>query len=85
MRILVAVAILASGIAMADSPSTQAQGRFARAARVPCYAAVQPPYVRVARPCRAWRYRYNFNPNDPVGEFRGFPGWAQRAFTDPRN
>jgi hypothetical protein len=84
MRILVAVAILASGIAATNSLSVQAQGRYARAARVPCYA-VQPRRVWVARPCRAWRYHYRYNPNDPVGEFRGFPGWAQRAFTDPRN
>jgi hypothetical protein len=79
MRILLAIAILGSGMLSASQPA-DAGRRYVRAA--PRCHAVQPrPGWRLAPPCRPWRY----NQYDPTGEFHGFPGWARKAFADPRN
>ena len=80
MRVLLAIAILV-GWVLAASPPVDAGPRHARA-KPPCHAGQMYRSWRVAPPCRgAWRY----DPNDPTGEFRGFPGWARKAFSDPRN
>jgi hypothetical protein len=79
MRVLLASAILVGGV-LAASPPVDAGARYARA-RPPCQVHTYRAW-RVAPPCRgAWPY----DPNDPNGEFRGFPRWARKAFADPRN
>jgi hypothetical protein len=81
MRVLLAIAVVAGGL-LAPSASVDA-GRGYTRAKPPCYA---PPRVWRA-PCgaRAYRPYSNYRPYDPTGEFRGFPRWARKAFSDPRN
>jgi hypothetical protein len=80
MRALTAIAILASGLLLAASPSVDAGPRCGRV-KPSCHAGQMYRAWRVAPPWRAWRY----DPNDPTGEFRGFPSWARKAFSDPRH
>ena len=80
MRVLLAIAIFAVGV-LAASPSADAARKFTRGTKLRCHAVYPPRVWRVAPPCRTWRY----NPYDPAGEFRGFPGWARKAFTNLRN
>jgi hypothetical protein len=85
MRVLLAVAIaVVLGGTPGPGPSAVAgpKPKYARA-KPPCYA----PRRAWTPPCRAWRYRppWPYSSNDPTGEFRGFPNWAARAFSEPRN
>ena len=80
MRVLLAIATFVAGV-LATSPSADAARKYTHRAQPPCYAAHPCRVWRGVRPYRAWR----FDQNDPTGEFRGFPGWARKAFTNLRN
>jgi hypothetical protein len=77
MRALLAIVIFAAGI-LALHSAADAGRNYKRSAKPPCYAVGSP-----SSPCarRAWGY----SPHDPTGEFRGFPGWARKAFNNLRN
>jgi len=82
MRTLLAIVIFLGGI-FALSPTADAARKYKRSAKPPCYS-VQPRHFRSANSAcarRAWGY----SPYDPAGEFRGFPGWARKAFNNLRN
>jgi hypothetical protein len=76
MRTLLAIAIFMGG-AFALNPTADAARKFKRA-KVYYYAA--PP--RYLRRSACARTACGF---DPAGEFRGFPGWARKAFNNLRN
>jgi hypothetical protein len=80
MHLLLVIAILAAGM-VAASPPADACRKYTRGAKLQCYARYPPRAWRVPPQRRAWRY----NSYDPAGEFRGFPGWARKAFTNLRN
>jgi hypothetical protein len=87
MRILLAIAVVAGGL-IAPSPSVEA-GRGYMRTKPPCYAPRRvwkaPCGARPYRPYANDRPYSNYRPYDPTGEFRGFPPWARKAFSDPRN
>lgn len=81
MRVLLATAMLI-GSMLALSLAADAGREYKRSAKPLCYTA-QPRHARAVNAgCarRAWGY----NPYDPIGEFRGFPGWARKAFSEGR-
>jgi hypothetical protein len=82
MRALLAIMMFAGGM-LALHGAADAGRQYKRSAKPPCYAVQARPfrhgYAACARP--AWRY----NPYDPVGEFKGFPGWAREGFNNLRN
>jgi hypothetical protein len=81
MRALLAVVIFAGGILVPHS-AADAGRKYKRSAKTPCYA-VQPRHFRNSACARgAW---WGYSPYDPAGEFRGFPGWARKAFNNLRN
>jgi hypothetical protein len=80
MRVLLAIATLIGGMLAPNAPA-DAGPKYRGSAKL-CYA-VQPRHFRGANSAcarRAWRY----SPYDPNGEFRGFPGWARRVFSEGR-
>jgi hypothetical protein len=81
MHALLAIVIFAGGM-FALSPAVDAGRKYKRSAQPPCSAA-QPRHVRRANLACA-RGAWGYNPYDPVGEFRGFPGWARKAFSEGR-
>jgi hypothetical protein len=81
MRALLAIAMFVGGLVALNVP-TLAASKYKRGVKPPCYT-VPPRLVRGANSAcvrGAWRY----NPYDPIGEFRGFPGWARKAFSEGR-
>lgn len=81
MRVLLAIAMLIGGV-LALSETADAGRTYKRSAKPPCYLA-QPRHFRGATPSCA-RGAWGYNPFDVTGEFRGFPGWARRAFSEGR-
>ena len=78
MRILLAIAIVAGGLAAA-TPDADAARRSWRGASAP-YKAVQPRNHRRGNAVCEGRARF-FDPN---GTFGGFPCWARSAFGQGR-
>jgi hypothetical protein len=81
MRVPLAVAILAGAMFVANAPADAAR-KHRRGAEPACYH-VQPRHLRPAKPTCA-RGAWGYSRYDPVGEFRGFPGWARRTFSEGR-
>jgi hypothetical protein len=81
MRILLAIAILLGSMLAPGAPADAAR-KYKRGAKPPCYA-VQPRHLRAANSACA-RGAWGYSPYDPVGEFRGFPGWARKVFSEGR-
>jgi hypothetical protein len=82
MRVLLAITVLIGAMLALDAPADATQ-KYKRSAKPQCYAVSPRGYWRGRPPCtvRAWPY----SPYDPAGEFRGFPGWARKAFNNLRN
>ena len=79
MRVLLATAMFIGSV-LALSPAADAGRKYMRGGKLPCYAA-QTRYFRGASGCAGvWGY----NSYDTVGEFRGFPAWARKAFIEGR-
>jgi|KBSSwiStaDraftv2_1062776.scaffolds.fasta_scaffold00690_21 hypothetical protein len=70
------------GSMLALSGAADAGRKYKRSAKPPCYAA-QPRHFRGANAACA-RAAWGYNPFDVTGEFRGFPGWARKAFSEGR-
>jgi hypothetical protein len=81
MRVLLAIALFAGGILALNTP-TNAARQYKRVAKPPCYAALPQPFRRAKAGCA--RGAWGYSPYDPIGEFRGFPGWARKAFSEGR-
>jgi hypothetical protein len=81
MRSLLAIVIFVGGM-LALNSTADAGRKYKRSAKTVCYA-VQPRHSRRACVRRARGY-WAYNPYDPAGEFRGFPGWARKAFIEGR-
>lgn len=81
MRVLLATAMLIGGM-LALSPAADAGRKFKRSAKALCYTA-QPQHFRAVN-AGCTRGTWGYSPYDPIGEFRGFPGWARKAFSEGR-
>jgi hypothetical protein len=81
MRVLLAIAMVI-GSMPALSGAADAGRKYKGSAKPPCYAA-QPRHFRGANAACA-RATWGYNPFDVTGEFRGFPGWARKAFSEGR-
>jgi hypothetical protein len=80
MRALVAIVIFVGGMLVPHS-AADAGRTYRRTGKAPCYAAQASRVHRYHCARRTWGY----SPYDPAGEFRGFPGWARKAFNNLRN
>jgi hypothetical protein len=81
MRVLLATAMLI-GSMLALNQAADAGRKHKRSVKPFCYLA-QPRHFRGSSPGCA-RGAWGYNPFDPTGEFRGFPGWARKAFSEGR-
>jgi hypothetical protein len=81
MRVLLAIAIFVGSMLALNVP-THAARRYQQGAKPSCYP-VPPRHFRGASSACA-RGRWGYSPYDPIGEFRGFPGWARKAFSEGR-
>ena len=75
MRIFLALAILAGGIIVLDTPASADTARKSRAKPVSTsYAQQRYKDYREQLECERARYE------DPTGEFAGYPCWAREMF-----